>query len=522
MFNHNNIAIAMKKIISCIILSATLYSLHAQQTMQITMLDTGHQQISKYIYGHFAEDLGHCIYDGFWVDSNLNVPKKDRIRLDVVDALKKINIPVLRWPGGCFADQYHWSDGIGERNKRPARVNTTWGMVRDDNSFGTDEFLELCNLLKCKPYIAGNVGTGTPHEMEDWLEYLNYDGKSTLADMRRTNGHAVPYNVSFWGVGNESWGCGGNMTPEFYSDQYRRYAEFCKNYPGTSLKKIASGANADDYNWTDVCMKNITAQNMWGISMHYYTLVDGWDKRGSATNFNEEQYFKGLKNCLHIEELINKHSAIMDKYDPQKKVALAVDEWGIWTDVEPGTNPAFLYQQNSLRDALIAASTLNIFNNHCDRVKLASLAQTVNVLQSLILTDKEKMVLTPTYFVFDLYKVHQDAMLLPVKFTSPQYVFGDDSITAVNASASIDSNHVVHITLVNLDAKKKISVAATLQSISFKNIGGEILTSQKFNDVNTFEQPNKIMNTAFSDYKKNGNNILVNLPPMSVVLITLK
>ncbi len=511
----------MKKLLLYLILLIIAKNTPAQ-TMQLTMSDTAHQKISKYIYGHFAEDLGRCIYDGFWVDSNLNVPKNDRIRLDVVDALKKIHIPDLRWPGGCFADQYHWSDGIGERSKRPVRINTTWGMVSDDNSFGTDELLKLCSLLGCEPYIAGNVGTGTPHEMEDWLEYLNFNGNSTLANLRRSNGHDAPYNVSLWGVGNESWGCGGQMTPEFYANEFKRYSEFCKDYTGTHLKKIASGANADDYNWTEVCMKNIPLSDMYALSMHYYTLVGNWEHKGSATAFDESEYFKGLKNCLHIEDLINKHSAIMDKYDPQKKVALAVDEWGIWTDVEPGTNPAFLYQQNSLRDALIAASTLNIFNNHCDRVRMANLAQTVNVLQALVLTNKEQMLLTPTYYVFDLYQHHQNATLIPLHFTSPQYVFGSDSINAVNASASKDSNGVVHITIVNLDAKKKISVNALMQNVPMQNIEAEVLTSQKFDDVNTFEQPDKVKITSFSDYKKSNNSLNVNMPPMSVVLITLK
>ncbi len=506
-------------VILCAMITSTI---QAQQTMQITISDTSHETISKYIYGQFAEHLGHCIYDGFWVDDSLNVPKKDRIRLDVTEALKKIHIPDLRWPGGCFADQYHWSDGIGARSKRPQRVNTMWGMVTEDNSFGTDEFLELCKLIGCEPYIAGNVGTGTPQEMENWIEYLNFNGKSTLADLRRKNGHDAPYNVSLWGVGNESWGCGGNMTPEFYANQYKRYAEFCKNYPGTSLKKIASGANSEDYHWTDVCMKDIPLRDMWGISMHYYTVVNNWEHKGSATSFDESEYFKGLKNCLHIEDLINKHSAIMDKYDPQKKVALAVDEWGIWTDAEPGTNPAFLYQQNSLRDALIAASTLNIFNNHCDRIRMANLAQTVNVLQSLILTNKEKMLRTPTYYVFDLYKIHQDATLLPLQFTSPEYVFGNESIPAINASASKDSTGAIHITLVNLDPKKKITVNAALPGSSLKKNSGEILTSQKFNDINTFEQPYKVKSATFSDFKNNGKMLSVNLPPMSVVLITLQ
>lgn len=513
----------MKKITTAIF-TACLFSIAVAQppvSMQVNA-KANNQKISRFIYGHFAEHLGRCIYDGFYMADSLNVPRQGRIRMDVVNALKDINIPLLRWPGGCFADEYHWSDGIGPKDRRPLRVNTTWGMVPEDNSFGTDEFLQLCGLLNCEPYIAGNVGTGTPQEMANWIEYLNFNGKSTLADMRRANGHPEPYKVSFWGVGNESWGCGGDMTPEYYSDLYKRYASFCESYPGAPIRKIMSGSNGDDYNWTDVCMKNVSPHMLWGISMHYYTLVGNWQHKGSATNFGEEDYFKGLKNCLHIEDLINKHSAIMDKYDPQKRVALAVDEWGIWTDAEPGTNPAFLYQQNSLRDALIAASSLNIFNRHADRVKMANLAQTVNVLQALILTEKEKMVLTPTYYAFDLFKYHMDATLLPVNFYSPDYRFGNDSIPAINASASKDSNGVIHITLVNLDPKNKIPVSASFNGAVFKQAEGRVLTSTNFADINTFDNPAKVKPAAFTDFKKDGDALSVNLAPMSVTLITLK
>ncbi|HYK47360.1 MAG TPA: alpha-L-arabinofuranosidase C-terminal domain-containing protein [Parafilimonas sp.] len=504
----------------CIFVSTHMFS---QSSVQMTIhTDSANEKISRYIYGHFAEHLGRCIYDGFWMcDSSVN-PKQYKLRGEVIDALKKIRVPVLRWPGGCFADQYHWADGIGQYDKRPQTINTTWGMVTEDNSFGTHEFLGLCDSIKCEPYIAGNVGSGTPQEMANWIEYLNFNGKSTLADLRREHGHSAPYKVSFWGVGNESWGCGGDMTPEFYSNEYKRFAEFCKNYPGAPLKRIASGANGDDYNWTEVLMKNIPASQMWGISMHYYTLAGSWQHKGSATDFDEKLYFNALRNCLRMDELVNKHSAIMDKYDPGKKLALVVDEWGIWTDVEPGTNPAFLYQQNSLRDALIAATTLNIFNHHCDRVKMANLAQTVNVLQSLILTNKEHVLLTPTYYVFDLYKVHQDAILLPITFNSPAYGLGNETIPAVNASASKDSTGAIHVTLVNLDAQKNNSVDISLPVGAYKNIAGQILTSKKFNDVNTFDQPDKVKLASFTSYKKSANGLSVDLPPMSVVLVTLK
>ncbi|TDH29358.1 alpha-N-arabinofuranosidase [Segetibacter sp. 3557_3] len=480
--------------------------------------------ISRHIYGHFAEHLGRCIYDGFWVGDSIKVPKKDRIRLDVVDALKKINIPNLRWPGGCFADEYHWRDGIGPRKQRPKMVNTNWGGVTEDNSFGTHEFMELCSLLKTEPYIAGNVGSGTVEEMAKWVEYFNAGGESSMAALRKQNGRAEPWKVTYWGVGNESWGCGGNMTPDYYADLYKRYATYARDYLGAPLRKIASGANGGDYNWTEVMMKNVPRNQMWGITLHYYTLPTGnWrGSKGSATIFDEKLYFNTMKNCLQMEELVNRHSAIMDKYDSAKRVALVVDEWGIWTDVEPGTNPGFLYQQNSLRDALIAGTTLNIFNNHCDRVKMANLAQTVNVLQALILTQREKMLLTPTYHVFDLYKVHMDAKHLPVKFTSPDYTMGNEKIPAINASASRDSTGATHITLVNLDPNKKQTLSTTLNGVQWSGVTGQIVTSGKVNDINTFENPGKIKVQNFTGASKQGNNLNIELPAQSVVMLELK
>ncbi len=478
--------------------------------------------ISRHIYGHFSEHLGRCIYDGFWVADSMNVPKKDRIRLDIVDALKKIKVPNLRWPGGCFADEYHWRDGIGPRNQRPRMVNTNWGGVSEDNSFGTHEFLELCTLLQCEPYIAGNVGSGTVEEMAKWVEYLNSDASSTMTELRKQNGREKPWRVKFWGVGNESWGCGGNMTPDYYAGEYKRYATYARNYRDAPLLRIASGANVADYNWTDVLMKNAGNQ-MWGLTLHHYTLPTGnWRKKGSATAFEETEYFNTMKNCLFMEELVTRHSTIMDKYDPEKKVALVVDEWGIWTDVEPGTNPGFLYQQNSLRDALIAGTTLNIFNNHSDRVRMANLAQTINVLQALILTKGNQILLTPTYHVFDMYKVHQDAKLLPVNFNSPDYINGDKKIPAVNISASLDSAGAVHISLVNLEPNKKIPIRTLLPGIKWKTVQGQVLTAKKLTDVNSFENPGNIKIASFNTAKKDGEYLVVELPAQSVVVLELK
>lgn len=514
----------MKKSIATALCAVSFYGLSfSQNTAKLNVYaDNPKTQISRHIYSHFSEHLGRCIYDGFWVKDSMNVPKKDRLRLDIIDALKKIQIPSLRWPGGCFADEYHWRDGIGPREKRPTMINSNWGNVTEDNTFGTHEFLELCSLMKCEPIITGNVGSGTVEEMNKWVEYVNFDGQSPVTDIRKQNGHPAPFNVHFWGVGNESWGCGGNMTAEFYADQYKRYATFCKDYPNAKLNKIASGASDFNYNWTDVMMQKVPASMMWGISLHYYTLPGNWRDKGSATQFGEKEYFTTMKKCLGMDEVIAKHSTIMDRYDPDKKVGLVVDEWGVWTNVEPGTNPAFLYQQNTMRDALVAGSTLNIFNNHADRVRMANLAQTVNVLQAVILTRGTEMLLTPTYYVFDLYKVHQDAMLLPININSPNYVSDGQNIPAVNASASIDSNKVVHITLVNLDASKTIKITTALSGVSFKAITGKIVTAAKFNDYDTFENPNKVVEAAFNGATKTGEGLTVNLPPLSVVMLELK
>jgi len=503
----------MKKPIITILIGCLFFTVaFAQQTATLSIGDSSGQHISKYIYGQFAEHLGRCIYDGFYRDG--------KIRMDVVDAMKEIKVPLLRWPGGCFADNYHWMDGIGPKKKRPAIVNTQWGMVTDDDSFGTDEFMQLCRLIGCDPYVAGNVGTGTPAEMESWVEYLNYDGNSAMAKLRAKNGHAAPYHVPFFGIGNESWGCGGRMTPEDYANKYRTFANFVKSYPGSPVQRMVSGANADDYHWPAVLLRNIPLWEMQGIGVHYYTLVDNQWGHGSATVFDEEQYFRALKNCLFIKELIEKHSAIMDKYDPQRKVFLAIDEWGISLKPEPGTNPNFLYQQNSLRDALIAATTLNIFNNHCARVRMANLAQAVNVLQALVLTKENQMLKTPTWYVFDLYKDHQNAQWLPIHLTTPGYTYHDQSIPAVNASASKNSAGAVHITLVNLDAHQSIKVDAQIKAQG--KLSGQILTSAHFDDINTFERPDEVKTVAYTDATLNNGQLTATLPPMSVVEITIQ
>jgi alpha-N-arabinofuranosidase len=439
----------------------------------------------------------------------------------VVEALKKLKIPNLRWPGGCFADTYHWKDGIGPKNKRPKIVNVWWGGVTEDNSFGTHDFLNMCEMLGTEPYLAANIGSGTVQELIDWVQYVNFDGESPMSALRRANGREKAWKVKYWGVGNEAWGCGGNMRPEYYADLYRKYATFMTGWSGNGIFRIASGANSGDYNWTEVLMKTIPLNMVSGVALHHYSVID-WNKKGSATAFSEAQYFTTMKRAFHMEELVTKHSAIMDKYDPQKKVALVVDEWGGWYDVEPGTNPGFLYQQNTMRDAMIAGITLNIFNNHADRVRMANLAQTINVLQAVLLTNKEKLLLTPTYHVMEMYNVHQDARLLQVNLSAPDYAFGNETIKAVSASASTDSLGRTHLSLVNIDAAKTYEVKVELNNKKFTQVAGRILQSEKLQDHNTFDNPNKIFPRTFQDASINGNLITVKLPPFSVVVLQLK
>jgi alpha-N-arabinofuranosidase len=485
----------------------------------VVYADKEKEKINRNIYGHFSEHLGGCIYGGFWVGEDSPIPNTRGIRKDVAEALRQIKIPVLRWPGGCFADEYHWIDGIGPREKRPTMVNTHWGGVTENNHFGTHEFLDLCEQLGCEPYICGNMGSGTVLEMQQWVEYITFDGISPMADLRRQNGRDKPWQVKYWGVGNENWGCGGNMRPEYYADLYRRYATYLRDLGGNRLYKIACGPSGANYNWMEVVMREVGGRSMNGIAPHYY--CGSGKKSRSATRFEEEDWFEQLKRALYIEELITKHAAIMDKYDPKKRIGMIVDEWGAWHEVEPGTNPRFLYQQNSLRDALVAGVTLNIFNNHCDRVKMACIAQTVNVLQAMILTENEKMIVTPTYHVFEMYKVHQDATLLPVELRCRDYQYGDNKVPALNASASRNGAGKIHISLCNLDAKNPAEIICELKGVEAKKVSGRVLTSDVMTAHNTFDNPEAIKPAVFNDVQLKEDVLTAVLPAKSVVVLEI-
>jgi alpha-L-arabinofuranosidase len=520
-----NSAIAMgTRILMTLVIILSAISVHAQNETRITIHTVDPKvQISKHIYGHFAEHLGHCVYGGFYVgEDNTKIPNVAGVRTDVIDALKKLKIPNLRWPGGCFADTYHWKDGIGPKDKRPSMVNTWWGGVTENNSFGTHDFLNMCELIGAEPYLAGNVGSGTVQELSEWVQYVSFDGMSPMSGLRKQNGRDKAWKVRFWGVGNEAWGCGGNMKVDYYANIYRQYATFMSDYGNAGgLFRIASGANGSDYNWTEVLMREIPHSMLEGVALHHYSVID-WNNKGPATNFSEEQYFQTMKSAWKMEELVTRHSTIMDKYDPSKRVALVVDEWGGWYNVEPGTNPGFLYQQNTIRDALIAGVTLNVFNNHADRVRVANLAQTINVLQAVILTNEEKMLLTPTYHVMEMYNVHQDALLLPVTIASKDYVLGNDKLPAVTVSASRNKDGVTHVTLTNIDSKNKQTISMETFGAKYKAVSGRILTSTKLQDFNSFESPDKIRPVDFKGASIKNDVLKVELPPFSVVVLELK
>ncbi len=476
-------------------------------------------QIHKEIYGHFSEHLGRGIYEGIFVGEDSDIPNRNGMRVDVVEALKKIKVPVLRWPGGCFADEYHWKDGIGPKETRKRMINTHWGGVVEDNSFGTHEFMELCRQLECEPYVNGNVGSGTVQEMQEWVEYMTFDGISPMAEERAKNGRLRPWHLKYFGVGNENWGCGGNMRPEYYADLYRRYQTYVRNYGKNKIYRIMCGPNARDYNWTETVMK-LAGEYCDGLSLHYYTFPGGWDKKGSAVNFDEDCWYLTLHTAQRMEEIIEKHSAIMDRYDPEKRVGLVVDEWGAWYDVEPDTNPGFLYQQNTMRDALVAALNLDIFNRHSDRVTMANIAQMVNVLQAVILTEGKKMVLTPTYHVFDLYKEHQDATLVESTLET-ETIGGEHPVTNLTQSVSVNENGVMHITMGNLSLDQDYPIQCTILGSKAKKVTGRIVTGT-MSAHNTFDDPEAVKPEPFQNVEITEDGIRFTIPRCSVIALTVE
>lgn len=514
----------MKKTLATLLAgSVLLFSVNANAqdaTVRVHENGTG-ETIPAAIYGQFSEHLGRCIYGGLWVGKDSKVPNVEGYRADVFNALKALKVPVMRWPGGCFADDYHWMDGIGPQEQRAYISNNNWGGTLEDNSFGTHEFLNLCEMLDIEPYISGNVGSGSVEEMAKWVEYMTSDAKSTMADLRRSNGRQEPWRVKYFGIGNEAWGCGGNMTPEYYSDLYRRYATYLRDFSGNRLYKIASGASDYDYNWTKVLMENLKGKGMAGVSLHYYTVID-WSDKGSATAFSDKEYYNILSKSIEIEDVLKKHIDIMDTADPKNTVDLLLDEWGTWYNVEPGTNPGHLYQQNTMRDALVAALNFNIFHKYTRRLKMANIAQVVNVLQAMILTNETEMVLTPTYHVFEMYNVHQDAEYLASDIITPKTKCDRAiDVPVVDITASKKDGEL-HLSLVNTDLKNSKKVLVTFddpKSVS-KILSARVLSSKDVRDYNDFGSADKVAPKAFSDYKLTKQGLELVLPPISVVAVS--
>ena len=514
----------MKKTLATLLAgSVLLFTLNANAqdaTVRVHENGTG-ETIPAAIYGQFSEHLGRCIYGGLWVGKDSKVPNVEGYRADVFNALKALKVPVMRWPGGCFADDYHWMDGIGPQEQRAYISNNNWGGTLEDNSFGTHEFLNLCEMLDIEPYISGNVGSGSVEEMAKWVEYMTSDAKSTMADLRRSNGRQEPWRVKYFGIGNEAWGCGGNMTPEYYSDLYRRYATYLRDFSGNRLYKIGSGASDYDYNWTKVLMENLKGKGMAGVSLHYYTVID-WSDKGSATAFSDKEYYNILSKSIEIEDVLKKHIDIMDTADPKNTVDLLLDEWGTWYNVEPGTNPGHLYQQNTMRDALVAALNFNIFHKYTRRLKMANIAQVVNVLQAMILTNETEMVLTPTYHVFEMYNVHQDAEYLASDIITPKTKCDRAiDVPVVDITASKKDGEL-HLSLVNTDLKNSKKVLVTFddpKSVS-KILSARVLSSKDVRDYNDFGSADKVAPKAFSDYKLTKQGLELVLPPVSVVAVS--
>jgi alpha-N-arabinofuranosidase len=494
-------------------------SLSAQNTLELKP-DTLTVKINKEIYGHFSEHLGTCIYEGIYVGEDSDIPNISGYRKDVVEAFKELKVPVLRWPGGCFADTYHWKDGIGPKEDRPSIVNVFWGGVTEDNSFGTHEFLNFCELIGTEPYLSINVGSGTVQEAVEWVEYVTSANKSPMTDLRKKNGRENPWNVKYWGIGNENWGCGGDMAPDYYANIYRNYASYIR---GNHFQKVICGPSGGDIRWTESILKGLEGKThlAQGVSLHHYTLPTGdWGNKGSSTEFGEEMWFATMRNTMQIEDFIKKHLAVMDKYDPEGKMKLIVDEWGTWYDKLPGTKDGFLQQQNTVRDALVAGINLNIFNNHADRISMANIAQIVNVLQSVILTKGHEMVKTPTYYIFKMYNVHQDANLIPIGFETENYEYKGGSIPAITASAS-EKDGIVSITITNANPNKAITIDCQPGN-DFKSVSGKIVTGKEITDYNDFGKEEKVYISDFPVGKIKKGELKIEVPAHSVILVQLQ
>lgn len=509
--------------------ASTVMAETAPETTMTIYADRPGAIINKNVYGQFSEHLGSGIYGGIYVGENSPIPNTGGFRNDVIAALKELKVPMIRWPGGCFADEYHWRDGIGPKDKRPVRINTNWGGVPENNSFGTHEFFDLVEMIGADAYVNANVGTGSPQEAAQWLEYMTGDQDTTLVKERRANGRDKPWKVSIYAMGNETWGCGGNMRPEYYVDIYNQYVAFIKAQPGAMPELLASGDHDNQTTFTTELMQNVRGR-MDAISLHYYTILGPrWENKDTATGFSEAGWINTLANTLRMDDFIKTQDSVMTAFEEKrgrgamrKKMGLYVDEWGTWYKPAPGSNPGFLVQQNSLRDALVAAANFNIFHKYADRVRMTAIAQTVNVLQAMILTDGPKMILTPTYHAFHMYKPFQDAASLPIDIKTGTYKYDQWSVPQVSASAAKAVDGSIVIGMANLDPHNAATVSALITGAQAAQVKGKVLTAEAMDAHNTFEKPDAIYPIDFNNAKLTGNKLYVTLPAKSVVVLKLQ
>ena len=511
-----------------------------QASVKVTVAANGTgPRIDRNIFGQFAENLGTGIYEGVWVGENSPIPNVRGMRTDVVTALKALKVPSVRWPGGCFADEYHWRDGVGPRAKRAVTVNGSWGNALEKNDFGTDEFFDFIRQIGSNAYISVNMGSGSVKEAADWMAYMTADPRTTAGAERAANGHREPYAVKFLGIGNESWSCGGAYTPDYYVDEMKRYARFVRNLNlkqnGTDnpaggsvagsdpMQRIAVGPGGPGTEYTEAVMRawkgHDWAWNIEGLSMHNYTWV-AWPPSYASTGFGEREYATLVKDTLKMEDMIRIHSAVMDKYDPDKKVPLVIDEWGVWLKKLPGSRDGFLHQQNSIRDAIIASINLNMFTRHADRVRMTAIAQMVNVLQAMILTDGPKMVLTPTYHLFKMYVPFQDATRLPISFDAGTYRFGDVVLPRVDAIAARGKDGKLWIALTNVDPNQPARIAARIDGIRARAASGTVLTADRVDAINSYDAPDAVSPRPISA-RVDAGQVSVTLPPKSVTVLSI-
>jgi alpha-N-arabinofuranosidase len=488
-------------------------------------LDEPIATIAPELYGHFAEHLGTCVNEGLWVGEDSSIPNIGGLRADIVEALKRLRVPVLRWPGGCFADDYHWQDGVGPRKARPRTVNLWWGQTIETNAFGTHEFLNLCRLIGAQPYLAGNLGSGTPRELRDWMEYCNFAGSSTLARRRGENGSPQPFNVRYWGVGNENWGCGGNFCPADYAVEYKRYTTFLKAFSGTHPFLIACGPDSGrpkfHADWTRAFFEKLGKfPHLHGFAAHYYC-----GTAGTATKYSTDQWYELLAKAHLVEGVITTHRAIMDEFDPQRKIGLILDEWGTWHPPTPGRNPSHLWQQNTLRDALVAAISLDTFHRHADKLVMANIAQLVNVLQAPILTEGDRMILTPTYHVYEMYAAHQGVRSVRTTVETESVTFAVNgerrTMPAVSGSASIAEDGVMTLSLVNVHATLPAEIEVKLRSGATVDdtMQRTVLTHEYITAHNTFDAPDTLAPVTDRMRTSSGDDVRMQLAPASVTVV---